>query len=342
MRFFNQKEEVLDVQLTQHGKRLLSVGKLEPAYYAFYDKDILYDISYAASGSEKQKDSRGRILYDTPRLRTQYSFTTVESTADPHVDNTKRVLMQPVNERHYFADSCLGNASLTNEYVPAWEASLLKGEFESIQPALTASAPCVRIPQLSAEVKYKTLSLSPFVPHGADESSPEGGDTDFVDSRLSGQYEFEDGSRIVVEKDHILLNLEEINVDYKNENFDIEVYEIQLEPRPVEIVNGEVVIGPVREVLQQLYFKGDPMSVLGIGAIDEPQYDEFTETDPNCVEYFLDISVDREIPAEDLCKYTRSIRRRTFLDRGFDCPDEEGDEIRVDYGGVLEEPEECD
>ena len=314
---------MLDVQLTQHGKRLLAVGRLEPAYYAFYDKDILYDVSYAASGSEKQKDSRGRILYDTPRLRTQYNFTTVESRADPSVDNTKRVLMQPVNERHYFSDSCLGNASMTNEYAPAWLASLFKGEFVSAQPALTASAPGIRIPQLSAEVKYKTLSLSPFVPHGAGESSPEGGDTDFVDSRLSGQYE--------------------INVYYKNENFDIEVYEIQEEAGPAWIdEDGMLKEGAKREVLQQLYFERDPMSVLGIAAIDEPQYDEFAEADPNCVEYFLDISVDREIPAEDLCKYTRSIRRRTFLDRGFDCTDEEGDEIRVDYGGVLEEPEECD
>ena len=34
MQFFNQKEEVIDIQLTQFGKRLLSQGKFKPTYYA--------------------------------------------------------------------------------------------------------------------------------------------------------------------------------------------------------------------------------------------------------------------------------------------------------------------
>ena len=49
MKFFNPKEEVLDIQLTQQGKRLLSMGKFMPKYYAFYDDDILYDSSYAGT-----------------------------------------------------------------------------------------------------------------------------------------------------------------------------------------------------------------------------------------------------------------------------------------------------
>ena len=77
MRFFNPKEEVLDIQLTQHGKRLLSIGKMEPVYYAFYDGDILYDVAYA-SGTEKQRESKERIDDDTPTLRTQYNITTDE------------------------------------------------------------------------------------------------------------------------------------------------------------------------------------------------------------------------------------------------------------------------
>ena len=41
MSFFNKKEEVLDVQLTQLGKYLLSKGKLKPVYYVFSDDEIL-------------------------------------------------------------------------------------------------------------------------------------------------------------------------------------------------------------------------------------------------------------------------------------------------------------
>ena len=43
MSFFNKKEDVIDLQLTQYGKYLLSQGKLKPVYYAFFDDDILYD-----------------------------------------------------------------------------------------------------------------------------------------------------------------------------------------------------------------------------------------------------------------------------------------------------------
>jgi len=77
MEFFNKKEEVIDLQLTQYGKELLAVGKLKPVYYAFYDDNILYDIGYGLS-SEIQNDSESRIQDDTPNLKTQYVFHGIE------------------------------------------------------------------------------------------------------------------------------------------------------------------------------------------------------------------------------------------------------------------------
>ena len=61
MTFFNKKEEVLDIQLTQYGKNRLSLGKLKPVYYEFYDDDILYDSEYAGF-SEEQNDTNSRII----------------------------------------------------------------------------------------------------------------------------------------------------------------------------------------------------------------------------------------------------------------------------------------
>jgi len=78
MRFFNKKEEVLDLQLTQYGKHLLSLGKLKPAYYSFFDNNIIYDSQYAA-GPENTKDAESRIQDDTPYLRTQYVFSGIET-----------------------------------------------------------------------------------------------------------------------------------------------------------------------------------------------------------------------------------------------------------------------
>jgi len=44
--FFNQKEDVLAVELTPFGKQVLSLGIFNPAFYSFYDSNILYDGKY--------------------------------------------------------------------------------------------------------------------------------------------------------------------------------------------------------------------------------------------------------------------------------------------------------
>ena len=45
-KFFDPKQDVLDIQLTQYGKYLLSQGKMRPDSYSFYDNDIIYDSLY--------------------------------------------------------------------------------------------------------------------------------------------------------------------------------------------------------------------------------------------------------------------------------------------------------
>ena len=39
MGFFNKKEDVLHIELTPHGRYLLSIGKLLPSHYRFFDDD---------------------------------------------------------------------------------------------------------------------------------------------------------------------------------------------------------------------------------------------------------------------------------------------------------------
>lgn len=79
MLFLDKKEEVLDIKLTQFGKYKLSVGEFKPAYYAFFDDDILYDPDYAeVSGS--QNSTEPRIQEETPRLQAQHTFEGRETT----------------------------------------------------------------------------------------------------------------------------------------------------------------------------------------------------------------------------------------------------------------------
>ena len=72
--FFNQKEDVLDVELTPFGKQVLSRGIFNPVFYSFYDSNILYDSKFAGF-TETQNNILDRIKLGTPYLKPQASFT---------------------------------------------------------------------------------------------------------------------------------------------------------------------------------------------------------------------------------------------------------------------------
>ena len=74
MSFFNKKEDVIEIQLTQYGKHLLSKGEFKPTHYTFFDDDIIYDSQYSGF-TEEQNSTESRIQQDTPRLGAQASFS---------------------------------------------------------------------------------------------------------------------------------------------------------------------------------------------------------------------------------------------------------------------------
>ena len=43
VKFFDQKEEVIQIELTPYGREQYSSGKFSPKYYTFHDTGILYD-----------------------------------------------------------------------------------------------------------------------------------------------------------------------------------------------------------------------------------------------------------------------------------------------------------
>ena len=79
MTFFNRKEEVMDIQLTQYGKYLLTKGKFKPAFYAFSDDDIIYDTAYGGEPKEFSEEPFNRVS-SVPRIKTIYNITSVEQS----------------------------------------------------------------------------------------------------------------------------------------------------------------------------------------------------------------------------------------------------------------------
>ena len=71
MEYFNKKEEVLELVLTEFGRNQLAQGRLLPHYYTFLDNDILYD-SECVGQTEAQNDTDRRIKYNTPSIKQQH------------------------------------------------------------------------------------------------------------------------------------------------------------------------------------------------------------------------------------------------------------------------------
>lgn len=110
MEFFNKKEEVLEIVLTDKGRELFASGRFKPTYYSFHDTDVIYD-----SNLDSEQNSSVERIKDTPTLKSPTNIF-LESpknvaTASNHLDTT--------NNFKLFCE--LGNKSLADQYKPAWE-----------------------------------------------------------------------------------------------------------------------------------------------------------------------------------------------------------------------------
>ena len=165
MQFFDDKEEVLDLIVTPFGRHLLSIGRFNPEYYAFFDDDILYDSEWAGLADEVQNDIETRIQDETPRIKQPSAYTGIETSIN---DNTELILgalneagfatggpsasyvaqdayntsiynqeaLQRFGDTYEFLSSPLGSSELSSEYLPTWNVSPLRGYISQSQDYL--------------------------------------------------------------------------------------------------------------------------------------------------------------------------------------------------------------
>jgi|694.fasta_scaffold10271_3 hypothetical protein len=245
MEFFDRKEEVLEIQLTQDGKRLLSQGEFKPYYYEFYDDDVLYE-TLGSGFSELQNESTPRIK-ETPRIKTQnivYGLETEFNKLKQDLDKinntskkktTKKLLY---NKNHNPLKYALGLGDFSNQYTPAWDIKLETGFINTGSYSKTYSAEedyYEYIPQI-----YCTSSFLYEMRNDTDEY-------EFIpstkDKKVVYKSEiFSDNTYYVIyQTNAIFANVKELNSVFDKENFDIEIFE-------VEKVDGQ------KEDLQNLYF----------------------------------------------------------------------------------------
>jgi hypothetical protein len=319
--FFNKKEEVLDVQLTQLGKYLLSKGKLRPAYYVFSDDEILYDVHYVSGTPEKQKETSNRIQRETQRLRTMYEHDGVESRVmalnGHNVDKPRGLGWQAkvrgrteelpfdqaygtdtVEQEKMGSDdrnlvrNILGNSSIGDQSAPTWDVeSMSEGQIESIN--ISSSSPNIGIkrPVLNFEVNYAVegRELSPTEVRQRDglfnNVSDEGElfQHEFdLDSPLSRKVNFLDNFEATISNGTVILSIIEDNVDYDLQNFEFEFYEIE-----TTSVNNSA-NDATTEQLRKLFFSSDTGDDFIEADLDGPD-------DRRYVEHYYDIETDFDL-----------------------------------------------
>jgi len=338
MGFFNRKEDVIDLQLTQHGKYLLSLGKLKPLYYAFFDDDIIYDNQHTGI-IEEQNEAKPRIQ-EALRPKTQYVFSSIESrvhqTNEHYFSNEKKLseifTIQPTAEKHYALASPLGTSELGNPYNPQWIIEYLDADLSSSANFTTGSNFNLRTPQLNSTIYYDiTVDKEAFL-----DFSPNTWQQSVDKIPVSSPEAYAEMAGVFIQGNSLLLQINERNVMFDKDNFEIEVCKVE-----TQIIESNQGAGSAttKEILLPLYFARDKEY---ISDIDDFAGGEFMDVDSNYVEYYFNVFVDKEIDEEFLCAAVKGRGAEdVFIDDILDCPDE----TLAGISDILVPPEqirECD
>ena len=250
MSFFDKKEEVIEMKLTEYGKRKLELGRLNPTFYAFFDDDILYNTE-AAGFTEAQNDADRRIRFDTPSLRVQKGTTGAETRVNQFLDDVSDQLQEKTGsagqylisensvafvnafqdtpqfaQKFFLGSDPLGTSDLKTQYAPAWHINALAGEISSSQyyqtVNLTSSNTSLangivrNIPQLDITIDYKTFYSSD---NEIDDLTGEA-----AEKIVRLTQDNVAGVALYMQENYLVLDIVERNSDNLKENFEIEVF----------------------------------------------------------------------------------------------------------------------
>jgi len=300
--FFNKKEEMLEVQLTEYGKYLLSIGKLYPVYYTFHDDEILYNAEYAPSGTaENQNDIDQRIRYETPNLKVvptrsgaqtrveryiaQVSGALGSTNSDP-AEQTEALHQESFVDKVNFSSYMLGTGDMTTDKTAAWSISALKNTIDSTEEYIITNPSSstadinngviTAIPQLNIDIDYQMFYRQGLLNEGSGREDP-------ISGYLSGSGE--SGIYLALYEDYLVLDVLEGNTNFEKENFEVEVF----------FESSLTGSSPTPSTLQQMAFLDDPQNMLSFAT---PNYLGNPETNIGNVEYYFNLYLDEDLPSD--------------------------------------------
>jgi hypothetical protein len=331
-KFLNKKEQVIDFKLTPYAKYLLSIGRFKPAFYAFFDDNVLYDRKYTATGStEGQNSIDNRIKDETQYLETYVHFKSIEANLSRNKDlsysfydtrtNTQTMTNVLPSER-YTVDEAIGDAFLNGpaQNAPSWKILALSSYITSSAQSDPSNESL--IPQVDIISEYKMKIVDYFV------NDP--GAVELSVRAVNGiTQDFIDGKAIQLVESDPVIYAEEANTELLTENFDVEVF--------------EVLDGNSAGELQKKYFKSTRSNIKnGFIVADKPvetlNLDQTTEN----VGYFFDVLFDSKADRKTVCKAIDDFDKSSYyIDLDFMCDESGAENTFFDIYGTVLEPEIC-
>ena len=285
MEFFNKKEEVIDLQLTQYGRHLMSKGKFKPVYYSFYDDNILYNV--AKTGRTEVQNEAEKRIKENPTLHPQVGFSSLEREFQNNYDlvlmgkSAGDASIQRTPEKHYLLSHPIGTSDINSEYAPSWSVLFLNGSISGSASSTlelkekSGDKNILNIPQINSHMKIEVTDVS-------------GGAFEY-DEAIDGPLRSNFGVLTDEENTYIVLKVIESNGLYQKKNFDIELYEVYEE----ETDSGNIIetLRPLK--FSKSYVAEDELTFMGSSTPKEDQ---------EHVEYYFDFRVDDEINTQALCR----------------------------------------
>ena len=271
VKFFNQKEDVIDLQLTPYGKAKFSQGLFNPMFYGFYDNGIIYDNGYTGIYGEVQNNIVTRIKEQTPRLRVQANFTS--SMSEENVVDLEEYQFNNVTEANSHFFRFLGRNSPWSDYAPSWLINTIQDSTGFAGNYEFRSNLSIPVFTASLDIEYNKIE-TPYIDNEGEEKT-------YVEYTLH-------------KNDRLLLDVLGLNTIFKGSaNYEIEVFRRMPGQEDNLIPLSFIIDGSYASQRQQDAREAGLED--HIGGTDPAIGRAFPDLTPENVDYFLSINVDTEI-----------------------------------------------
>jgi len=332
-KFMNKKEQVFDLKLTSYGHYLMSIGKFKPAFYSFYDDNVIYDKKYAHSSAvENQNNIHDRIKINTQYVESLVLFRDVEETlnngegaSDWYNQLTITPRQQVPTKDIFKMDAPLGDALIEGDSnkAPAWKVIALQSNIDTVSENDNSNNSI--IPQINITSMYMKQAVENEAPSST-------ATEDEIRESSNRTLTFQDGQVVKLSLEDPLYYVEEVNTQMLMQNFDIEIFEV------LSSSNADSY-----EQLKRKYFRTKiPQIKNGFMVYETPQSAPAQDLTTDHIEYYFDVLIDSEVDQSSACKAARVFNKKSYyVDLDFDCTETEEENVFYDIYGSVTEPEVC-